>query len=334
MSSISTEKTLGAKLSAVLTDPRDATRERLPLKTRMNHIFVIRRFEFMPVIFTVAFAPAVLGAHSWGEFFSLNMIVGVLFAISGMQVGNMTNALADREQDALFKSRQSEAVFGLGVSRVVGHIAVSTLVCCALAVFLAVRTGHWDLLPVAAVAGILGFQYSIPPLQLKSAGPWQLPTLQLDIVFLPGLFVLRSYDHAVEWGTVVTVAGLSLSLVALFVTSHAEDYQEDEEFGIRTYTVAWGLVKTMYVQSTMLFVGALMVLVSVYATFGFNWGFVPYAVAWLLSQRFLFTVVRDVRGPFDAAIEALHKKSLVGPYHAALMGWATVLLAVFVLIGR
>ncbi|MEU0698792.1 UbiA family prenyltransferase [Streptomyces niveus] len=333
--------TLTEKLTAILTDaqdpqdPRSAPGERPSLATRTRYVFVIRRFEFMPVILTVALAPALLGAHSWGDFLSLNMLLAMLYAISGMQIGNMTNALADREQDALYKSRQSEAIYGLGVSRVVVHIVVSTVVCSALATILAIRTGHWDLLLIAAVVGILGFQYSVPPLKLKSAGAWQLPTLQLSLVFLPGLFVLRSYEEELEWGSVVTLAGFALALVSLFVTSHAEDYLEDEQFGVRTYTVAWGLTRTMYIQSTMLFVGALLMIWSVYATFGFTWALVPLVVAWLLSQRLLFTVVRDVRGAtMDAAIAALHKKSLIGPYHAALVGWMTVLLAVFVLIGR
>ena len=159
--------------------------------------------------------------------------------------------------------------------------------------------------------------------------------LQLDLVFLPGLFILRSYGHDLEWGTVVTVAGFAMVLVSLFVTSHAEDYLEDGQFGLRTYPRALGLTNAMYVQSTMLFVGSLLVIGSVFATFGVNWAFILYVVAWLESQRFLFTVVRDVRGaPLDSAIAALHKKSLIGPYHAALMGWTTVVLAVFVLIGR
>jgi 4-hydroxybenzoate polyprenyltransferase len=326
---------LGAKLAAIVTDPNGTPGERPTLATRLRYTLVIRRFEFMPVILTVAFAPAILGAHSWGDFLSLNPLLGVFFAIAGMQIGNMTNALADRHQDELYKSRQSEAIYGLGVSRVVVHIAVSTLINCAIATFLAVRTGHWDLLLIAVAAGILGFQYSIPPLQLKSAGAWQLPTLQLSLVFLPGLFVLRSYDQELEWGNVATVAGYSLALVSLFVTSHAEDYLEDQQFGVRTYTLAWGLANTMYIQSTMLFVGSILMIGSIWATFGFTWALILLIVAWLESQRFLLTVVRDVRGAtLDAAIAALHKKALIGPYHAALIGWVTVVLAIFVLIGR
>ncbi|AUH39628.1 UbiA family prenyltransferase [Streptomyces sp. CMB-StM0423] len=326
---------LRAQLDALLTDSDGAPGQRPPLATRVRYACVIRRFEFLPVILTVSFAPALLGAHEWSDVYSLNTLLGVLFSVSGMQIGNMTNALADREQDALYKSRQSEAIYGLGVSRVVAHIGVSTAINCALAVFLAIRTGHWDLLPLAVFVGLLGFQYSVPPLKLKGAGAWQLPTLQLSLVFLPGLFVLRSSEYAVEWGSVVALAGFALLLVSLFVTSHAEDYIEDEKFGIRTYTVAWGLTKTMYIQSSMLLVGAPLFLGSVWVTFGFSWAFVPWIAAWLLSQRLLYTVIRDVSdNTHEAAIEALHKKSLIGPYHAALMGWATVLLAVFVVIGR
>ena len=317
------------RLSSVLTDTRGVPREPASLATRLRYVAVIRRIEFMPVIFTVATMPAVLGAQEWREVFSLNAFLAVIWAILGLQIGNMTNALAARELDAAGeKPRMSDAIYGLGVSRVVAEIVVSTVVQCVLAVYLAVRTEHWGLLGIAVVAGLIGFQYSVPPLHLKSAGVPQLPALQLDIVFLPGLFVLYSFDHALDWSKVVTVAGFALVLTSLFVTSHAEDYFEDRQLGFNTYPVALGLARALYVQSAMLFVG------SVYEEFGFTWGLVVYVVAWLVSQRFLFTVIRDVRGvPTEDAVAALHRKSLIGPYHSALMGWSSLAMAALALSG-
>jgi 1,4-dihydroxy-2-naphthoate octaprenyltransferase len=327
---------LHQRLSSVLTDTRGVPRERASFLTQLKYTAVIRRFEFLPVILTVAFMPAVLGANSWDELGSLNAVLAVLWAVLGMQIGNMTNALADRELDAAGgKSRMPDAIYGLGVSRVVAQIAISTLVQCAIAGFLAVRTEHWGLLLIGVVAGLIGFQYSLPPLHLKSAGIWQLPSLQLDLVFLPGLFVLYAYDHPLDWDRVATVAGFALVLVSLFVTSHAEDYIEDRQLGFHTYTVAMGLTRTMYVQSSMLFVGSVVLIGSVVTEFGFTWWLLLYVAAWAVSQRFLFTVIQDVRGVrLEDALEKLHRKSLIGPYHAAVMGWATLVLAVALLSGR
>ncbi|MFF8385965.1 UbiA family prenyltransferase [Streptomyces kanasensis] len=335
MSSTGTATTLGAKFAAILTDPRGVPGERAPLAARLKYALVIRRYEFLPVYVPLVLTPALLGARSWGEFASLDAVLALVYVISGLQVANMTNALADREQDRQLKSRQSDAVYGLGVPRVVTHIAVSTAVCGALALYLTVRAQQWEMLLPALAAGLIGFQYSLPPLHLKSAGLWQLLALQNGCVFLPGLFVLWSFGHPLEWGSVVAVLGFALALTSLFVTSHGEDYLVDGRFGIRTYVRALGLVRAFRVQLAMLVAGGVLILVSVPATFGFTWGLLPFLAAWLVSIRFLDAVVRDVRrAPLHEAVADLHGKSLLGPYHSSLLSWATVVLAASVLIGR
>lgn len=332
---MSNNPALRSRLTEIFTDTRGLPVEPATMATRLRYSVVIRRLEFLPVVITVALVPTVLGAHSWRDIASLNAIAAVAFVIFGHNVGNMVNSLADRDEDALFKSRTSTAVYGLGVSRVVGQIILWSVICFALAVFLGSRTQHWDVLLIALTFLVLSVQYSIPPLHFKSSGILQLPFLQFDTVFLPGLLILRAYDHDLEWGTVITVAGLALSLVALFSVSHAEDYLEDEQFGLRTYVLALGLTRTFYVTSAMLAIGAVLVISSVWATFGLSWAFLLYVPAWLVSQRFLFTVLQDVRGKsLEAAIAALHKKSPIGAYYSALVGWSTLVLAIFVLIGR
>jgi 1,4-dihydroxy-2-naphthoate octaprenyltransferase len=334
MSNIAGATTLRGKLTAILTDPDGRPRQRAPLATRLKYALAIRRVEFLPVHTMIGLVPAAMAAQSWSEFLSLSALVAVLFAITHMELADMINALADREVDAAHKSPLPEAIYGLGVSRVLAHIAVTTVAYFGMAVFLAARSEHWDLVLIAFAAWLMGVAYSFPPLHLKSAGIWQLPTLQILCVFLPGLVVLRSFEHDLEWASVGVVAGLSLTLTAMFVTNHAEDYWEDEQFGIRTYVIALGLTRAIDVQSAMLFLGALLTVGSVWLEYGFTWGLIPYILVWLASQRFMFVLSREVRAPMDAAIAAVRRKAITGPYHGVVLGLMTVVLAFFVLSGR
>ncbi|GAA0396074.1 UbiA family prenyltransferase [Streptomyces luteireticuli] len=324
-----------ATLAEILNDRHATPGPRPPLGARAKYALVIRRFEFLPGYVPQAVVPGLLGAASWGQLGSLNAVLAMLWSISGLQVANMANALADREQDRRLKSRQSRAVYGLGVTRVVLHTAVSTLVYAAVAAFLAIRTHHWDLLGYAAAFLFIGFAYSLPPLHLKSRGIWHLLSLQTGCMLLPGIAILRAYDHATPWAHVWTLTGFAMVVTSLFVTSHCEDYVVDGQFGTRTYVRALGLAGALYLQSAMLFLGSLLLLGAIWAIDGPTWGFVPYAVAWLPSQRLLFAAVRVVhRVPLDEAMDYFHRKSLHGPYHSALMSWATVALAALVLTGR
>ncbi|WP_328870933.1 UbiA family prenyltransferase [Streptomyces sp. NBC_00287] len=323
--------TLGARLTEVFTDSRGVPPEPAPLGTRLKYALVIRRIEFLPIHIVIGLVPTVLGAHTWGEFASVNAIVAFLFCVTHMEMADMLNALADRELDATYKSRQPRAIYGLGVRKVIAHIAVTTFLYFAASVFLAARTGHWDLIAIAFAGWLIGVQYSLPPLHLKSAGLWQLPTLQFGCVFIPGLFALRSFEHGLEWGSVLIVIGLSLTLTGTFVTNHAEDYLEDQQFGIRTYVLALGINKAMRVQSTMLALGALLVLGGAWLEFGFTWGLILYLVVWLVSQRFMWMITRGTSGSFDSALDTVRKHALSLPYHGVVLGFTNVALALFVL---
>ncbi|WP_240138434.1 UbiA family prenyltransferase [Streptomyces sp. MUM 178J] len=326
--------TSGTKIAQVFSDSRGVPTERAPLGTRLKYALVIRRIEFLPIHMVIGLVPTVLGARAWGELASVNAVVAFLFCVTHMQMADMLNALADRELDATYKSRQPKAVYGLGVRKVVAHFAVTSALYLGASVFLAVRTGHWDLVPIALAGWLMGVAYSLPPLHLKSAGLWQLPTLQFGCVFIPGMFALRAYEHPLEWASVLVVVGLSLTLTGTFVTNHAEDYLEDQQFGIRTYVIALGIRRAMQVQSAMLALGALMVLGAVLLGFGFTWGLALYAVVWLVSQRYIWMVTSGTRDSFDTALATVRKHALSLPYHGVALGFTNVALALFVLGGR
>ncbi|MFD5424716.1 UbiA family prenyltransferase [Streptomyces sp. NPDC127084] len=319
-----------ARLTRILTDTSEDDPVRPPLGTRLKYYFFIRRPEFLPGHILIGLTPAMLGATSWDELLSVNAAMAVLFAIVNMQLADQINALADRWEDAANKSRLATAVFGLGVKRVVGDIILTSLVYVGLAVFLAIRTGHWDLLLIVTAGWIVGAQYSLPPWHLKSAGVGQLFGLYMW-VWIPQLFVLRAFENDLQWTNVVATAALTVVLVALFTTNQVEDYFDDEEFGVRTYVRALGIKKTLAVQSVLMCVGSLTIVGSVYLNSGFNWLMILFIAAWLACQVYMFSLSKAANAPIESVVTSVKKKSLVGPYLSMLMSSVTMLVGIGVL---
>ncbi|QKW08099.1 UbiA family prenyltransferase [Streptomyces sp. NA04227] len=318
------------KLSRILTDTSEDDPQRPPLGTQLKYYFYIRRPEFLPGHILIGLAPAMLAATSWDEFTSVNAVVAILFAIVNMQLADQINALADRWEDAANKSRLATAVYGLGVKRVVGDVIVTSLVYIAMAVFLAAKTGHWDLLLIVAAGWVVGMQYSLPPWHLKSAGVGQLFGLYLW-VWIPMLFVLRAFDNELQWTNVVATAALTVILVALFTTNQIEDFFDDEEFDVRTYVRALGIKKTLAVQSTILCVASLVIVAAVWQNSGFNWGMIPFLAAWLVCQGYMYSLSKAAGAPIENVVDSVKKKSLVGPYLSMLMSSMTTVVGIGVL---
>jgi 4-hydroxybenzoate polyprenyltransferase len=326
-----TDASARARLTRILTDTSEDDPARPSLGTSLKYHFFIRRPEFLPGHILIGLAPAMLGATSWEEFVSVNAAVAVLFAIVNMQLADQINALADRWEDAANKSRLATAVFGLGVKRVVGDIILTSLLYVGMAVFLAIRTGHWDLLLIVTAGWIVGVQYSLPPWHLKSAGVGQLFGLYMW-VSIPQLFVLRAYENDLQWTNVVATAALTVVLVALFTTNQVEDYFDDEKFDVRTYVRALGIKKTLAVQSVILCVGSLAVVGSVYQNSGFNWAMILFLAAWLSCQAYMFSLSKAASAPIENVVTSVKKKSLVGPYLSMLMSSMTMLVGIGVLL--
>ncbi|WP_067699405.1 UbiA family prenyltransferase [Nocardia jejuensis] len=287
--------------------------------------------EFLPLTLTVPLVPALLVAESARELFSLNMLLATVVVIVSIQVGNMANCLADREMDAIYKTRLSQAVYGLGVTSVVRQIAASALLVGLLEGYLSFRTGHWDLLLIGGLWALLGIGYSLPPLHLNGRGIWQLPVLLAVYFILPGLFVLRAFEQPVEWAVVGVICGFALTNIGIIVISHAEDYPEDELYSIRTYVRALGLTRALTLGVGMLCAGAALVTASILVGFGPNWGLIPYLLACLLAARFVGKTALAVRGKsIEDGVAVLRARSKLAPPHTILVGWTTVLLAALV----
>ncbi|WP_040805691.1 UbiA family prenyltransferase [Nocardia concava] len=324
--------TLSKQWTRILTDEREQpVAGKLGFGEWLGYGLRIRRVEFLPLTLTVPLVPALLIAGTARELLSLNMLLATVVVILSIQVGNMANCLADREMDAIYKTRLSQAVYGLGVTAVVRQIAASSLVVAVIEGYLTYRTGHLDLLLIGGLWAVLGMGYSLPPLHLNGRGIWQLPVLLAVYFILPGLFVLRAFEHPVSWAAVGVICGFALTNIGVIVINHAEDFPEDELYGIRTYVRALGLTRALTVGVGMLCAGASLVTASVLTLSGPNWGLVLYLPACLLAVRFVGTTALAVRGrSLEDGVAALRARSKLAPPHTILVGWTTVLLAALV----
>ncbi|PXX71705.1 1,4-dihydroxy-2-naphthoate octaprenyltransferase [Nocardia tenerifensis] len=332
MSSTSNTLPLRARLTRILTASPEETGPPVGLRQRMAHSGRIRRVEFLPMGLTVLFVPLLVGAREWADVLSWQTAAAAVLVVLGIQIGNMVNCLADRWEDQEYKPGQADAVRGLGVPNVVRQIVATGIVIAVVATWLVVSSGHYDLLLIGLLGGLLGVQYSLPPLHLKSRGIWQIPTLFAVLLFVPGLGILRAADRPWDWSAVIELAGYALAMAGVIVVNTAEDLPEDEKYGIRTFVVALGLSRAIAAALGSVVLGAVTVVATVTARSGMTWGFLPFALAAALAGGYLWRIRAVTRGlPRDAMVTALRPAAKAVPAVLAVLGWGTVVLALFVL---
>lgn len=224
----------------------------------------IRRPEFMvaeiPInllaLLWIAPDAAWLGSLAYWE---ASLVMLLLF-----HFGDMVNCLADRELDAVYKTRTSEAVLGLGVRNVTAQIAVTAGLAGGLTVHLAAHTGQWALVPLVAVGLLLGHQYSYGPWKLKSAGLVQLPALWGVIFVGPMLLMTLATVGLPSVGTLALIGLYGALAQSVILVNTAEDFDEDVENGLVTSAVALGRVGALRASAAgvFLFGGALLALLA------------------------------------------------------------------------
>jgi len=154
--------------------------------------------------------------------------------------GDMVNCLADRELDAVYKTKLSESVLGLGVRNVSNQIAATAALALVLSAHLAWMTERWWLIPLVIVGLVVGHQYSYGPLRLKSQGLLQIPTLW-TLIFVGPMLLMAGVVHGLPTWPLLALIGLYGALAqSIILVNTAEDYDEDLEAGLHTSALALG----------------------------------------------------------------------------------------------
>lgn len=289
----------------------------------------IRRPEFMVAEIPIVLVPAVLVAPvatlASRSFAELALLVLLLF-----HFGDMINCLADRRLDAVYKTRLSEAVYGLGVPQVAWQIAASAALALGLAAHLAVVTSRPELVALVAFGLLLGAQYSVGPLRTKGRGAWQVATLWAVIFVGPMVLVARALGAALSLPLALLVAAYGAMQEGIILVNTAEDLPEDEDAAIATTAVSLGLDRCLALATAMVAAGGAAVLAvlawmalrrgaSLLVTTG------PLLVAWAWVVREVGATWRAVRGQDrEATMSVLRPRARRMPLWITATAWTTL----------
>ena len=225
--------------------------------TAVKNFLVVRRMEFYVVELTIFSMPVLVAARTIQDIFNLVVLEGLILFFIIYAMGDIINCLVDRDLDATYKTRLSNAVFGLGVENVRNIVIVSGILSLVLAVHLSLVTGRWGILALVLIGMFLGIQYSMGPFFFKSRGILHLVCLWLLLYFLPMLCSSLFVQDAITMQIVALAAAYATVEMGIILVNTSEDLPEDRAMGVRTTTVALGLPRTIMLATGMVIVGGI-----------------------------------------------------------------------------
>ncbi len=248
--------------------------------------------------------------------------------------GDLTNCLADRELDAVYKPHLSEAVRALGPRNVACQIVVTAALALLLTLYVSITVGRAAPFLLTAMGLVMGSQYSFRPLWLKGRGLWQVATLCAVIFVGPMLLVGATVGGDLDVGAVVFALAYAAMQQGIILVNTAEDLPEDTGAGIRTAAVAIGLLPALTLACAMTGIGGAVIagyflVTSHRAGVAPTWWLAGFVAAWGFSVWSIAKSVRAVRAvPVADRITVLRRESWLVPVWIALTAWATLACAV------
>ena len=293
----------------------------------------IRRPEFMVAEIPILLLPLLLlPLDAVGR--SATVLVPLIAAfVLLFHFGDLTNCYADRDLDAVYKPRLSEAVLSLGVSNVRWQIGVSAVLALVFAAQIALSIGRFDPLLLVVAGLLVGSQYSMRPLWLKGRGLWQIITLCTIIFVGPMLLVARTVSVDLPWPVLALFVAYAGMQEGIILVNTAEDLPEDVEAGIRTAAVSVGLVPCLALSLAMTTIGggvisAFFVGRSLSAGYPPSFWLLAFLAGWSFTVLAIARTLREVRAAPDAIrIDVLRRRSKLVPLWITLTAWGTVAAA-------
>jgi 4-hydroxybenzoate polyprenyltransferase len=309
--------------------------------TAVKNFMVVRRMEFYVVELTIFSLPVLVAARSVQELFSLVVLEGFIMFFVIYAMGDMINCLVDRELDASYKTRLSNAVYGLGVSNVRNMVIAEFVVSLLLAIHLSFSTGRWAILGLVLIGLFLGVQYSTGPIFFKSRGIWHLICLWLLLYFLPMLCASLFVQDNITWQIVALAAAYATVEMGIILVNTSEDLPEDRAMGVRTTTVALGLRRTIALATGMVLLGGIGFILFWITLYGQRatpaWSYLAIlglGIAWVVVLSNMWKLTRGVFEAKDEqrAVALVKARGMHVPIWATAMGWLGVMCATLAFI--
>lgn len=200
----------------------------------------VRRPEFFRAELPILLIPLLLCASSFRDFVSTPALAGAAVFFLLFNVGDMINCWLDREVDLHRKTHLAEAVSLLGRSNLRAQVVLSLLAALGLCVYLAVSLGRWWLAAAGLIGAVLAWQYTAPPLRLKSRGLLQI-LAYMGLLFVgPMLLISGLLVPLPEREAIIAFLGFAAMQTGVLLVNNAEDLDEDEREEIQTASTVLG----------------------------------------------------------------------------------------------
>lgn len=262
----------------------------------------IRRIEYRVAEIPILLIPVFLTITDVNVFRLWTFWEGVIIFFLMFAFGDLVNCLADRDLDAVYKPKLTEAVYGLGLNNVRWQAGLSAVAALALAVDLSIRTQRWLLLPGTLLGLVTAYVYSVPPIRLKGRGLWQLAFYWLGLFVSPMSFSAFVVADNPPWETYAVALAYGWVQTGVLLVNTAEDYPEDKHENIQTAIVAMGLQMGIFVASLIALSGTCVLLSVICGVFASRhvpsmaWlGIVPLGVATIGTNASILSLATRIR---------------------------------------
>lgn len=207
--------------------------------------------------------PLLLGATALNDFFRLQVLEGILVFGLLYISGFLVNSLMDIDVDIKYKTRISSSVSIMG-KRTLFWLFIAHLVAASvLSIHIALLLNDPWVLALVVVGVVLGVGYSVRPMHFKVRGILHTITLSISALFIPLLFL---YVCMAGWPSVpilVLLIGFAILHYGIALANQSGDYLEDEDAGMRTPAVRWGLKRTLAIGLMMNAVGLCVIIAGI-----------------------------------------------------------------------
>lgn len=227
----------------------------------------LSRFEFLPAVSVAILIGIFLGAGTFKELLTLNVLLiiveGLVIFYLLFNTGFMINCWADWEVDEEHKKNLADAVRLFGRKKLLNLVIIHIALALVLTVHLTlVRTFRPEIFILVLIGIFMGVAYSVEPFRFKAKGGWHA-VMALPVFAIPGTFAFLlvsefSFNESYSKLFLFIVVGITCAHYGLVLISQAEDYPEDKSSGLRTPPVAWGMEGVLKVSLILNLFGTLL----------------------------------------------------------------------------
>ena len=216
------------------------------------------RLEYLPGEIPAAFVVLFLGTTTFSEMLSLRIVEGLVVFLLLFTTGFAINALADIDIDrsyGTFKSDLPQAVERVGKKGMWTMIILETVAAVVLSLHITLLMGSYIPLVLTLLGVFFGYGYSVWPIRFKERGVLHAISLSASAFFLPALFLMFIIQGSLTLTLFIFFLGFALLHYGMEFGNQAIDFVEDEDNGVKTPPVRWGLYPSLVVGLVLMVAG-------------------------------------------------------------------------------